>query len=280
MVHFRGFSWGNLPYPSGVCNFQTQTWHVKQVKDPKSWCSSLFWRSFGFERPLAWTGLQNDQLLNNWMKDHKWGARIVSNSILTEIGVIVTSHFFLNQVLTCGLTQDSSDFKTRCTIIVFIMWNIATLASVAFNEPDSTPNFHLMVRWISEELHGTCSMSKHDDLSSPKDDNNLIYSNLFFLRFQSDRSWGSGTLPFLDMFSYLIFFFEQSTSNHSCQLLTFKKNCMLASESGSSFLGRCFMHPFSLPLRLCCLQSLPFNKALWGAGGTGSMDRWIVLNTS
>ena len=111
---FSRFFLGNLPYPSGVCNFQTQTWHVKQVKDPKSWCSSLFWRSFGFDCPLAWTGrLQNDQLLNNWMKDHKWGARIVSNSILIEIGVIVTSHLFWNQILTCGLTQDFLWFQDQ-----------------------------------------------------------------------------------------------------------------------------------------------------------------------
>ena len=54
---FEGFSpcksWGICRIQAVIAIFRLRHDNVKQVKDPKSWCSSLFWRSFGFECPLA-----------------------------------------------------------------------------------------------------------------------------------------------------------------------------------------------------------------------------------
>lgn len=78
-----------------------------------------------------WPELEDSRTINFWII----GWRITSEvqelwaTQFWRLVYLSHSHLFLNQILTCGLTQDSSDFKTRCTIIVFIMWNIATLAS-------------------------------------------------------------------------------------------------------------------------------------------------------
>ncbi len=156
MVHFRGFS----PCKSwGICRIQAlfAIFRLRHVMSSKSRIPSLGVQVYSGDLlglSVPWPELEDARRVNFWIID-TWGAKIVSNWMLTEVGMMLwyvfsSESIFFNQILTCGCTQDSSDFKIRFAIIVFVMWNIATLDSDASNylQPslDSTPNIHLMVR--------------------------------------------------------------------------------------------------------------------------------------
>ena len=116
----------------------------------------------------------------------------------------------------------------------------------------------------------------------------MIWYNLFFLRLQSDRSWGSGTLPFLDMFSLVISFFLW-TIHFQPQLpvANLQKNetclsCLLLSQE-VLFLDVALCIPFRFLFSYAAFKvyhSTRPSEVPMGHDGTGSMDRWIVMSTS